>query len=59
MLAAHPTQNLFAAGHDSGLVVFKMEVERPAFTVYEDRVLYVGSDSFIRVYDVKTGSDST
>lgn len=29
-IAAHPTLNIFAAGHDSGMVVFKLERERPA-----------------------------
>ncbi len=31
ILAAHPDQNLLAAGHDSGMTVFKLERERPAF----------------------------
>ena len=30
ILAAHKTQNLLAAGHDSGMLVFKLERERPA-----------------------------
>ncbi|KAK0449697.1 coatomer WD associated region-domain-containing protein [Desarmillaria tabescens] len=29
VLASHPNLNLFAAGHDSGLIVFKLERERP------------------------------
>jgi len=32
ILAAHKTQNLLAAGHDSGMIVFKLERERPAYT---------------------------
>lgn len=31
ILAAHPEQNLLAAGHDTGLTVFKLERERPAY----------------------------
>jgi len=31
ILAAHKGQNLLAAGHDSGMIVFKLERERPAF----------------------------
>ena len=30
VLAAHRSQNLLAAGHDSGMIVFKLERERPA-----------------------------
>lgn len=55
-LAAHPELNLFAAGHDSGLIVFKLERERPAFAVYGDQVYYV-RDKYVRAYDIGTGSD--
>jgi coatomer subunit alpha len=30
ILATHKTQNLLAAGHDTGMIVFKLERERPA-----------------------------
>ncbi|KAF7763970.1 hypothetical protein Agabi119p4_8507 [Agaricus bisporus var. burnettii] len=55
-LAAHPNLNLFAAGHDSGLIVFKLERERPAFTVHQDTLYYV-RDKYIRSYDFSSGSD--
>ncbi len=32
-MAVHSEQNLLAAGHDSGMTVFKLERERPAFDV--------------------------
>lgn len=35
VLAAHPHENLHAAGHDSGLVVFKIDRERPAFATHQ------------------------
>ncbi|VDQ02746.1 unnamed protein product [Trichobilharzia regenti] len=41
VLNAHPKLNVFAAGHDTGFVVFKLERERPAFTVYKDHMFYV------------------
>ncbi|KAF9448057.1 coatomer subunit alpha-2 [Macrolepiota fuliginosa MF-IS2] len=56
VLAAHPNLNLFAAGHDSGLIVFKLERERPAFTVHQDTLYYV-RDKYVRSYDFGTGSD--
>lgn len=40
-MATHPTLNMFAAGHDSGMMVFKIERERPAFCVHENLVFYV------------------
>ncbi|CAI9289925.1 unnamed protein product [Lactuca saligna] len=33
ILGCHPEMNLLAAGHDSGMIVFKLERERPAFSV--------------------------
>ncbi|KAG6377425.1 coatomer WD associated region-domain-containing protein [Boletus reticuloceps] len=56
VLAAHPNLNLFAAGHDSGLIVFKLERERPAFSVHTDSLYYV-RDKYVRAYDFNTGSD--
>ncbi|KAH9973798.1 coatomer subunit alpha-2 [Lactifluus volemus] len=56
VLASHPELNLFAAGHDNGLIVFKLERERPAFTLHGDAVYYV-RDKYVRSYDINTGSD--
>jgi hypothetical protein len=36
--------------------VFKLERERPAFSVYQDTLFYV-RDKFVRAYDFNTGSD--
>ena len=41
MLAAHPTTNLLGAGHDSGLLVFKLERERPASVALPHGLLYL------------------
>lgn len=46
----------FALGHDNGLIVFKLERERPAFAVQGDSVFYV-RDKYVRSYDINTGSD--
>jgi coatomer protein complex subunit alpha (xenin) len=72
VLAAHPNLNLFAAGtiatrpetlllmcctgHDSGLIVFKLERERPAFSVHADSLYYI-RDKYVRSYDFNTGAD--
>ncbi|KAG2586352.1 hypothetical protein PVAP13_5NG047400 [Panicum virgatum] len=53
ILAAHPEMNLLAAGHDSGMIVFKLERERPAFSVSGDTVFYV-KDRFLRYYEYST-----
>jgi coatomer protein complex subunit alpha (xenin) len=56
VLAAHPNLNLFAAGHDNGLIVFKLERERPAFSVFQDTLYYV-RDKYVRSYDFNTCAD--
>ncbi|ODM95881.1 Coatomer subunit alpha [Orchesella cincta] len=53
VLAAHPTLNLFAAGHDSGMMIFKLERERPAYVVQGDAVYYV-KGRYIRKLDLAT-----
>jgi len=40
ILAAHRNQNLLAAGHDSGMIVFKLERERPASALGPNNKLY-------------------
>jgi coatomer protein complex subunit alpha (xenin) len=56
IVAAHPTLNVFAAGHDNGMMVFKMERERPAFTVHQNTLYYV-KDRFLRKYEFGTAKD--
>jgi coatomer subunit alpha len=56
-LTAHPELNLFAAGHDSGLLVFKLERERPAFAITQDYVFYI-KDKFIRSFNFATAVDT-
>ena len=47
-MVAHPTQNLLAAGHDSGLSVFKLERERPPFDLLNDGSVYFIKDRYVR-----------
>ncbi|PSN43415.1 Coatomer subunit alpha [Blattella germanica] len=53
VLAAHPTLNLFAAGHDSGMIVFKLRRERPAYALHDNHLYYV-KDQFLRKLDMNT-----
>ncbi|KAI8065150.1 coatomer WD associated region-domain-containing protein [Gongronella butleri] len=56
VLTAHPELNLFAAGHDSGLIVFKLERERPAFQVHQNQLYYV-KDKIVHVHDFASTAD--
>ncbi|XP_022884750.1 coatomer subunit alpha-1-like isoform X2 [Olea europaea var. sylvestris] len=57
ILSAHPEMNLLAAGHDSGMIVFKLERERPAFSVSGDSLFYI-KDRFLRVYEYSIQKDT-
>ncbi|CAG9460202.1 unnamed protein product [Pedinophyceae sp. YPF-701] len=57
ILAAHSDVNLLAAGHDSGMIVFKLERERPAFAVHQGQLFYV-KDRYLRLYDFATQRDN-
>ena len=47
ILASHPEVNLLAAGHDSGMIVFKLERERPAYATHQGNLYYV-KDRYLR-----------
>lgn len=57
MVAAHPERSLFAAAHDSGLVLFKLEKERPAYAPADNQGVVYYKDRYIRHYDFRTGKD--
>ena len=58
VLAAHRSQNLLAAGHDSGMIVFKLERERPAHDISQvDGKLYYVKGRELLVHDYGTGRE--
>jgi len=58
VIAAHPEINLFAAGHDNGVMVFKLERERPASTVYQNQLYYITKEKHVRYYDFAKNQES-
>ena len=58
VIAAHPEINLFAAGHDNGVMVFKLERERPASAVYQNQLFYITKDKNVRSYDFTKNVES-
>jgi len=59
ILAAHPDQNLLAAGHDSGMIVFKLERERPAYDNQSNNSeLFYVKDRYLRRYEYNTSEDA-
>ena len=60
MLERHPSSqesNLLAAGHDGGMIVFKLERERPAYAPLQNAVLFL-KDRYVRFYEYSSGKDS-
>ncbi|KAJ3014266.1 UNVERIFIED_CONTAM: hypothetical protein HDU68_000356 [Siphonaria sp. JEL0065] len=55
-LCAHPELNLFAAGHDNGFIVFKLERERPAQSIYQNQLFYI-KDKIVRMHDFASSND--
>ncbi|KAI9497530.1 coatomer protein alpha subunit [Zychaea mexicana] len=55
-LTSHPELNLFAAGHDNGLIVFKLERERPAHQVHQTQLYYI-KDKILHVHDLASSAD--
>ena len=56
ILAAHPEQNLLAAGHDAGMTVFKLERERPAFDTLGGKCFYI-KDRYLRSHEFSNNRD--
>ncbi|KAJ1607568.1 putative coatomer protein complex subunit alpha [Cryptosporidium canis] len=56
-IVSHPTNSLFAAGHDSGMIIFKLEPERaPADFFPSDKQLWYINDRFLYMFDVKSSN---
>ncbi|KAK3079402.1 hypothetical protein LTS18_004943, partial [Coniosporium uncinatum] len=58
VIAAHPEINLFAAGHDNGVMVFKLERERPASAVYQNQLFYITKEKHVKSYDFNKNVES-
>ncbi|KAH6886466.1 coatomer WD associated region-domain-containing protein [Thelonectria olida] len=58
VIAAHPEINLFAAGHDNGVMVFKLERERPASAVHQNQLFYVTKEKHVKSYDFQRNIES-
>ncbi|KXT10334.1 hypothetical protein AC579_1033 [Pseudocercospora musae] len=58
VIAAHPEINLFAAGHDNGVMVFKLEREHPASAIYQNNLFFITKDKHVRSYDFTKNVES-
>ncbi|ODV81528.1 Coatomer, alpha subunit [Suhomyces tanzawaensis NRRL Y-17324] len=58
LITPHPTMNLFATCHDSGVMVFKLERERPAHALFQNNLFYVNSAKQLQSYDFQKQESS-
>jgi coatomer protein complex subunit alpha (xenin) len=58
VIAAHPEINLFAAGHDNGVMVFKLERERPAYAIDKNQLFFINKEKHVRIYDFSKNVES-
>jgi coatomer protein complex subunit alpha (xenin) len=58
MVAAHPKWPIFAAGHDTGLTVFRLMRQRPTFDVTGPEIIYYRDCSIWR-YNFETQTESS
>lgn len=60
MIHSHPNMNLFAAAHDSGVMVFKLERERPAYTINtsSNTMFFVNNDRNVQSFLFANGRAS-
>ncbi|EFW14032.1 hypothetical protein D8B26_004070 [Coccidioides posadasii str. Silveira] len=58
VIAAHPEINLFAAGHDTGVMVFKLERERPASAIHQSQLFYITKEKHLKCYDFVKRTES-
>ncbi|RDA94511.1 hypothetical protein CP533_2698 [Ophiocordyceps camponoti-saundersi (nom. inval.)] len=58
VIAAHPEINLFAAGHDNGVMVFKLERERPASATHQNVLFYINKEKHVKSYDFQKNTES-
>lgn len=51
LIAAHPHINLFGAAHDSGIMIFKLDRERPCSTIHQNQLLFVNKSKQVQAFD--------
>ena len=57
-IIAHPEINLFAAAHDSGVMVFKLERERPASSLSHNTLFYINKEKQVKSFEIGTDTDT-
>lgn len=54
---SHPKKAIFAAGHESGLIVFKLQRERPAYATSDDKNIYYIKEKYLNIANIQNSRD--
>ncbi|QEU59007.1 Cop1 [Kluyveromyces lactis] len=51
LVRAHPNLNLFGAAHDSGIMIFKLDRERPPTAINQNQLLFINREKQVQMFD--------
>ncbi|CCD22367.1 coatomer subunit alpha NDAI_0A02090 [Naumovozyma dairenensis CBS 421] len=51
LIAAHPNINLFGAAHDTGIMVFKLDRERPCSFIHQNQLIFINKEKQLQIFD--------
>ncbi|GMM28573.1 coatomer subunit alpha [Martiniozyma asiatica (nom. inval.)] len=54
MISAHSQMNLFAAAHDTGVMVFKLDRERPAHDISNNEMFFVNNENQLQKFNFES-----
>lgn len=51
LVRAHPNLNLFGAAHDSGIMIFKLDRERPPTAANQNQLFFINKEKQVQMFD--------
>lgn len=51
LVRAHPNLNLFGAAHDSGIMIFKLDRERPPTAPNQNQLFFINKEKQVQMFD--------
>lgn len=51
LVRAHPEINLFGAAHDSGIMIFKLDRERPPTAIVQNQLFFINNEKQVQMFD--------
>lgn len=58
LISSHPNINLFGAAHDSGVMIFKLDRERPCSTIHQNQLIFINKNKEVQSFDFQKAVSS-